>query len=328
MVAVCLLFSYLRPAHERRVREAVERALPEAAISVSHEVSPVWSEYERASTTIADAFVKPIVDAYVDRIGDELERGLGAEQWNLLASNGGYVRADAAHAKPAQLLLSGLAGGVTGARHFADAAGVRSAFTLDMGGTSCDIGLIADGVEQYAPEFDVAWGIPATIPCVSVKTIGAGGGSIAWVDRGGLLRVGPQSAGAEPGPGCLRAGWRRADAHGRQPRARTAQRRLLPRGPHATSTPRRRFAPTPGSASAWASTARQAARSALMIADEEMANAIRLVAVEQRPRPARLRARRVRRRRPAARPLGRLAARDRDPADPARPGPLLGASGR
>ena len=123
VVAVCLLFSYLRPEHERRVREVVASSLPDAAISLSHEVSPVWREYERASTTIADAFVKPIVGEYVDRVGDELERGLGAGQWNLLASNGGYVRADAAHAKPAQLLLSGLAGGVIGSTPFRQGRG-------------------------------------------------------------------------------------------------------------------------------------------------------------------------------------------------------------
>ena len=279
VVAVCLLFSYLRPEHEQRVREAVAGSLPDAAISLSHEVSPVWREYERASTTIADAFVKPIVGEYVDRVGDELERGLGAGQWNLLASNGGYVRADAAHAKPAQLLLSGLAGGVTGARHFAAAAGVRSAFTLDMGGTSCDIGLIADGVEQYAPEFEVAWGIPATIPCVSVKTIGAGGGSIAWIDPGGLLRVGPESAGAEPGPVAYgRGGTKPTLTDANLVLGRLSGDYFL--GGRMDLDPEAALDTYARLGERLQLDAREAARAALMIADEEMANAIRLVGVE------------------------------------------------
>ena len=279
VVAVCLLFSYLTPDHERRVREAVERALPDAAVSVSHEVSPVWREYERASTTIADAFVKPIVGDYVDQVGAELDRALSADSWNLLASNGGFLSSDAARGRPAQLLLSGLAGGVTGARHFAAAAGVSSAFTLDMGGTSCDIGVIADGVERYAPEFDVAWGIPATIPCVSVETIGAGGGSIAWIDKGGLLRVGPQSAGAEPGPVAY-------DRGGEVPTLTDANLVLGRLSPDYFLGGRMALDRNAavGAYEALGGTlgldAVATARAALKIADEEMANAIRLVGVE------------------------------------------------
>src|SRR5206468_2126787 len=125
---------------------------------------------------------------------------LGLEDWNLLGSNGGYLRASEARARPAHLLVSGLAGGVIGARFFAEAAGFPSVFSIDMGGTSCDLGLVLDGQQQYAGEFNLAFGVPVTVPCVAVRTIGAGGGSIAWVDKGGLLRVGPQSAGAQPGP--------------------------------------------------------------------------------------------------------------------------------
>jgi len=200
VVAVCLLFSYLKPEHERRVREVVEEALPGVQVSVSHEVSPVWREYERASTTVADAFVKPGVASYVERVGRVARDELSLERWNLLGSNGGYVSAEEARRRPAQLLLSGLAGGVIGGKHFAEAAGFPSLFTLDMGGTSCDLGLILDGEQRYANEFHVSWGIPVTIPCVAVRTIGAGGGSIIWTDKGGLLHVGPQSAGAQPGP--------------------------------------------------------------------------------------------------------------------------------
>jgi N-methylhydantoinase A len=200
VVAICLLFSYLDPSHERAVAAAAREALPAAPVSASHEVSPVWREYERASTTIADAYVKPAIEGYVDRVGTVVRERLGLEHWNFLGSNGGYLSAAEGRSRPAQLLISGLAGGVVGARFFAEAAGFRSVFSLDMGGTSCDLGLVLDGHEQYAGEFDLAFGIPVTIPCVAVRTIGAGGGSIAWVDKGGLLRVGPQSAGAQPGP--------------------------------------------------------------------------------------------------------------------------------
>src|SRR4051794_41172014 len=199
-VAVCLLFSYVEPQHEERVRAAVAEALPGASVSVSHEVSPTWREYERASTTIADAFLKAGIEDYVDGVGAIVGETAGTEQWNLLASNGGYLRAERARHRPAQLLLSGLAGGVTGAAFHARAAGHASVFSLDMGGTSCDIGLVVDGEQQYANEFDVAFGLPVSIPCVAVSTIGAGGGSIASIDRGGLLHVGPRSAGAVPGP--------------------------------------------------------------------------------------------------------------------------------
>jgi N-methylhydantoinase A len=174
--------------------------LPDVPVSVSHEVSPLWREYERASTTIADAFVKPVVDSYVSGVGEVLEDQAGAEHWNMLASNGGYLSSDQARRRPAQLLLSGLAGGAIGAAFYARAAGYDAVFPLDMGGTSCDIGVVLGGTQQYASEFDLAFGLPVSIPCVAVRTIGAGGGSVAWVDRGGLLHVGPRSAGAEPGP--------------------------------------------------------------------------------------------------------------------------------
>jgi N-methylhydantoinase A len=199
-VAVSLLFAYADGAHERRVGSALCDALPGVAVSLSHEVSPLWREYERASTTIADAFVKPVVDGYVSGVGDVLEHEAGVGRWNLLTSNGGYLRADQARRRPAQLLLSGLAGGVIGAAFHARTAGHDAVFALDMGGTSCDIGLVMGGAQEYATEFELAFGLPVSIPCVAVRTIGAGGGSIAWVDRGGLLHVGPRSAGAEPGP--------------------------------------------------------------------------------------------------------------------------------
>ena len=199
-VAVCTLFSYLDPSHEIALTQRVRERLPGAAVSVSHEVSPVWREYERASTTVADAFVKPAVESYVAGVSATVaETALGA-RWHVLASNGGQLSFQAATRRPSQVLLSGLAGGVVGAQFFAARAGVATFFSLDMGGTSCDIGLVIDGTVDHRAEFEASWGIPVTVPCVGVETIGAGGGSIAWIDKGGLLHVGPRSAGADPGP--------------------------------------------------------------------------------------------------------------------------------
>ena len=199
-VAICTLFSYLDPSHEVAIATCVRDLLPDAPVSVSHEVSPLWREYERASTTIADVFVKPVVDKYISGVGKTVVSALGTAQWHLLASNGGQLSAEAAASRPSQVILSGLAGGVVGAQFYAASAQCTNFFSLDMGGTSCDIGLVINGEIDHATEFDLAWGVPITVPCVAVRTIGAGGGSIAWVDKGGLLHVGPQSAGADPGP--------------------------------------------------------------------------------------------------------------------------------
>ena len=280
VVAVSCLFSYLNPEQELGVEAAIRERLPDVRLSLSHRISPVWREYERASTTIADAFVKPAIERYVDGVGAVLREDTGLPGWNLLASNGGYLDAHEARRRPAGLLLSGLAGGVTGGRFFADQAGYRSVFSLDIGGTSCDIGLVLDGAEQYASEFDVAWGIPVSIPCVAVSTIGAGGGSIAWIDKGGLLRVGPRSAGAEPGPVAYEKG-------GTEPTLTDANLTLgrldpsyflggtMPLNEPAAHTALSELAEALGL------TAEAAALAVVRTADENMANAIRLIAVER-----------------------------------------------
>jgi N-methylhydantoinase A len=281
VVAICCLFAYLSPDHERRIAAFVRSVRPDAVVSASHEVSPVWREYERASTTIADAFVKPVAGQYISGIGTELRQRLrAAKDWNLLASNGGYLRAEEAGRSPVRLLLSGLAGGVIGAGFFAQAAGYRSVFTLDMGGTSCDIGVILEGEQQYAHEFQVAWGVPVSLPCVAVDTIGAGGGSILWQDKGGLLRVGPQSAGAEPGPVAYGLG-------GTQPTLTDANLTLgrLDPGYFLGGTMRvdgqesRRALGALGSGLGL--TAHAVALAAVRTADENMANAVRLIAVDR-----------------------------------------------
>src|SRR4051794_429876 len=280
VVAVSYLFSYLNPEHEQATADALRARLPAIPVSLSHEVSPMWREYERATTTIADGFVKPVIGGYVDRVGAVVEEHTGLDRWNLLASNGGYLRADEARARPSRLLLSGLAGGVIGGRFFADAAGFPSAFSLDMGGTSCDIGLVLDGKEQYASEFQVAWGIPVSMPCVAVSTIGAGGGSIAWVDKGGLLHVGPRSAGAQPGPVAYGQG-------GTEPTLTDANLTLGRLDPAYFLGGRMRLDvdAARGAYEALGASlglsAEAAAEAAVRTADENMANAIRLIAVER-----------------------------------------------
>jgi N-methylhydantoinase A len=286
-VAACFLFSYLRPEQELEVAKRTHAALPNAEVSLSHQVSPVWREYERASTTIADAFIKPVVGDYVDAVGGVLRTELGADRWNVLASNGGHLRAEQARERPSRLLLSGLAGGVVGASFYAEAAGARSLFSLDMGGTSCDIGLVLDGEQQYASEFHVSWGIPVSIPCVAVTTIGAGGGSIAWVDKGGLLHVGPRSAGAEPGPAAYGKG-------GTEPTLSDANLVLGRLDPayFLGGAMLLDLAAARGALAALGDriglSEHAAASAAVRIADENMANAIRLIAVERGLDPRRL----------------------------------------
>jgi N-methylhydantoinase A len=205
-VAVCLLFSYLNPEHELRVREAIERRRPGVPVSLSHEVAPIWREYERGTTVTVDAFTKPLVGDYVDGLSRALEDAGVAGTWSLLKSNGGRALAMEARARPAHLLLSGIAGGGIGGAAIARAAGVGKALAFDMGGTSCDVCLVLDGEPLYSSDFELEFGFPVSVPSVSTRTIGAGGGSIGWVDPGGFLQVGPQSAGASPGPACYGQG--------------------------------------------------------------------------------------------------------------------------
>lgn len=199
-VAVCLLFSYLNPDHERRVKAVLEELLPDHAISVSFEVLPKWKEYERASTTLADAYLKPVVSRRLNAMRTRLDDAGVTAPAVLIRSNGGEMTLDAAAATPVQLLVSGPTGGVIAGRHVAELAGIDHLVTLDMGGTSTDVSTVLDRRETFTTAFEIEWGVPIQIPIIDIRTIGAGGGSIAWIDKGGMLRVGPQSAGAMPGP--------------------------------------------------------------------------------------------------------------------------------
>lgn len=205
-IAVCFLFAYLNPVHEIRAREIIAEEHPTAKVSLSHEVFPRWREYDRMSTTLADAFLKTLVEEYVENVAAGFEPiGVDAN-FLMMKSNGGLVDYKAAAAKPVDLLVSGPVGGVLSAVYFGRLTNRPNLVSMDMGGTSFDVSLIADGHANRTTEFEIEWGLPVYTPMVDVKTIGAGGGSIAWIDKGGLLRVGPQSAGSFPGPACYGRG--------------------------------------------------------------------------------------------------------------------------
>ena len=200
-VAVCLLFSFREASHEREVAEELRRRLPGARVVASHELSPELREYERASTTAIDAYLGPVIAGYLEALGGAAA-GAGLPEPLVMRSSGGLATLAEAAAHPAVALVSGPAAGVVGA---ARVAGVADAITLDMGGTSTDVCLIRSGDAGRSSEREVG-GLPLRLPMVDLQTVGAGGGSIVWRDRGGALRVGPESAGAEPGPACYGRG--------------------------------------------------------------------------------------------------------------------------
>jgi N-methylhydantoinase A len=203
-VAVCLLFAFMHPEHERRVGEALRNALPDVHVSLSSEVLPEFREYERFSTTAADAYLSPKLAAYLENLAGKTEEA-GAPSPLVMQSSGGVVKVEDAIADAAGCVLSGPAGGVVGAAYIGALGGYRDLLTFDMGGTSTDVAPVVEGEAQTTTETVIA-GVPIKLPMVDVHTVSAGGGSIAWADAGGALRVGPHSAGAEPGPVAYDAG--------------------------------------------------------------------------------------------------------------------------
>jgi N-methylhydantoinase A len=203
-VAVCLLFSYLDPAHERRIAEHLRRELPGLHVSASHEVLPRFREYERCSTTVIDAYLSPLLGRYLSRLGEAAEAA-GLPRPLVMRSSGGVASAEEAARAGAWSVLSGPAGGAVGAGLIARACGDGNALGLDMGGTSCDVCVVQDGAVRRTDSRTIG-GRTIQLPMVDVHTVGAGGGSIGWRDTGGALRVGPRSAGADPGPACYGQG--------------------------------------------------------------------------------------------------------------------------
>jgi N-methylhydantoinase A len=203
-VAVCLLFAFLHPEHERRVGEVLRSALDGVHVSLSSEVLPEFREFERFATTAADAYLAPRLSAYLGRLAERSDDA-GLPSPLVMQSSGGVIDLDAAARSAAACVLSGPAGGVVGAAYAAAASGYEDLLTFDMGGTSTDVAPVIGGAAQTTTDSVVA-GVPLKLPMVDVHTVSAGGGSIAWADAGGALRVGPQSAGAEPGPAAYGAG--------------------------------------------------------------------------------------------------------------------------
>jgi N-methylhydantoinase A len=199
--AVCLIHSYANPAHERRVGEILAEEYPELVVSLSCDVLPEYREYERAVTTLVDAFVKPHMAVYLRRIRSELGDDLGKKPFLVMQSSGGVVSAERCAENPISTVLSGPAAGSIGASMIARLAGFPDAVTLDAGGTSTDICLVEEGAAHITNSSTIG-SFPVRVPMIDIHTIGTGGGSIAWISREGHLKVGPRSAGAVPGPRC------------------------------------------------------------------------------------------------------------------------------
>ena len=213
-VAICLLHSYANPLHEQMLKEALLRHAPSLYVSISSDILPEFREYERTSTTVIDAYIKPLVEKHLLGLEKELSAlGIKSELF-IMQSGGGVLTAAEARRHSAQLALSGPAGSVLAGLKIATATTHKNLLTADMGGTSMDICLINQGKTQFTTEGNIS-GYPMRLPMMDIVEIGAGGGSIAWIDAGGALRAGPHSAGANPGPACY-------DMGGKEPTATDA----------------------------------------------------------------------------------------------------------
>ena len=204
-IAISLIWSFMNPAHERRARDIVREAHPKVAVSISSEISPVLGEYERTASTMVNAYLTKKVDGYIGALAERLREAGFKHELQVMLSNGGVAPSEDARRRAAYLLASGPAAGVIGARNLGQILGYPHVLTTDVGGTSFDVGLVVDGQPEYArePLFDK---YHVSFPMIDVVSIGSGGGSIAWIDPSGFLKVGPQSAGAEPGPACYGRG--------------------------------------------------------------------------------------------------------------------------
>ncbi len=204
-VAICFLYSFLRPAHELRARAIVEEVIPGAFVSTSHEVAPEFREYERMSSAVVNAYLGPVMRRYIGRLGERLRAGGLSSAPHLTQSNGGVIGFEQAAVLPVRTILSGPSTGVVAAQALGAMVGIPELITFDMGGTSTDVALLTGGACRLTSEA-VVHGYPIKAPMLDIHTVGAGGGSIAFIDSGGLLKVGPRSAGADPGPVCYGLG--------------------------------------------------------------------------------------------------------------------------
>jgi N-methylhydantoinase A len=277
-VAVCFLNAYANPAHEHAVAAIIRRRFPHMFVSCSADISREFREYERASTTALSAYVQPIIDSYIGRFEERLAREGFRGRFSIMQSNGGRLPAAAIRKNAISALFSGPAAGVTGAIRQAGASGQANLVTFDMGGTSTDVCLVTGGKPLIAPETTVD-GLPIRTPVVDIASVGAGGGSIVWRDPGGMLRVGPRSAGADPGPACYGRGGSAptvTDAHvirgTIRPESFLGGRMRLD-----IDAARRAFAPL---AEAFGMSLEAIADSAIRLADANVVRAIQLISTE------------------------------------------------
>jgi N-methylhydantoinase A len=279
-IAVCFINAYANPAHEQRMCEILRQQLPDAVIAASSEVLPEIFEHERFSTTVVSAVLGPVVGGYVRRMQHRLSEAGYAGEMLMLHSGGGVVTAAAAERYAGRLAGSGIAAGAIAARHIAAASGFQNAVGFDMGGTSTDVSVVADGELVITKDWSIEYGYPIAFPSIDVKTVGAGGGSLAWIDEGGSLRSGPDSAGSAPGPACYGTGGELAtttDANlvlGRLGPALLGGRMTLDREA-AERAVRRTVAEPLGLL------ADEGAAAILAVADANMADAIRLVSIQR-----------------------------------------------
>ena len=205
-IAICFIFSYMNPSHEKKAAEIINNNFEDLFVSTSASILPEWREYERFSTTVCDAYVKPKIDRYFSNILKKLNKKSYFGDFLIMKNNGGAMSSKMAARYPVETCLSGPAAGVVAAKYFGMQKGLKNIISLDMGGTSLDAGLIYNNDFIYTTETEITPGIPIKAAMVDIRTIGAGGGSIAKLDSGGVLKVGPQSAGANPGPACYGLG--------------------------------------------------------------------------------------------------------------------------
>jgi N-methylhydantoinase A/oxoprolinase/acetone carboxylase beta subunit len=268
-VALCLLHSYQNPANEQAAASVLRKGF---YLSASHEICPEFREYERASTTVINAYIGPLMDAYLERLEAALPQGISVVQ-----SNGGFMTAAEARKQAVRTILSGPAGGVVGAQELARASGFTRVLGFDMGGTSTDVSLC----DHQPRETTEAWvdGFPIRVPMLDIHTVGAGGGSLARVDAGGLLRVGPESAGADPGPACYGTGTRPTVTDAHVALGRIGARQFLGGGMPIDEA--RATAAVDQIAQALRVDRTEAAEGILRVANANMQRAIRTVSVER-----------------------------------------------
>ena len=278
-IAICLLNAYANPVHEKQLAALIASALPGVLVTCSHQVAREFREFERASTTLLSAYVQPVIDGYLHRFENKLSESGFKGRFTVMQSNGGRLPAEAMRQSAITALYSGPAAGVVGATRQAARSGFNDLITFDMGGTSTDVCLVQDGRPSLAAESEID-GLPIRTPVLDIVSVGAGGGSIAWVDDGGMLRVGPRSAGADPGPACYGKGGTEpatTDAHivigTIRPGAFLGGRMKLD-----AAAARRAFEPL---AERFKLTVEQAASSALQLADANIVRAIQLVSTER-----------------------------------------------